>query len=110
MTHKEPRYKRYKYCARCCSWVPRSAEACPNCGYRQLRANVRFSASRKRKARRRQYTLAAALRLFHDLIVKGCAVEEALELVEAVTGFRFTLGEVEAMPPTRKILAEVKAE
>jgi hypothetical protein len=42
--------------------------------------------------------------------VKGCAVEEALELVEAVTGFRFTLGEVEAMPPTRKILAEVKAE
>jgi hypothetical protein len=42
--------------------------------------------------------------------VKGCAVEEALELVEAVTGFRFTLGEVEAMPLTRKILAEVKAE
>jgi len=95
VSNKEPRYKRYKYCARCCSWVPRNAESCPNCGYRQLRANVRFSPSRKRKARRRQYTLAAARRLFHDLIAKGCAVEEALELVEAVTGFRLGEKEVE---------------
>jgi ribosomal protein L40E len=91
----EPRYKRYKYCARCCSWVPRSAEACPNCGYRQLRASVRFSPSRKRKATRRQYTLAAARRLFHDLLTKGCSIEEALDLVEAVTGFRLSQKEVE---------------
>lgn len=95
MPNKEPRYKRYKYCARCCSWVPRSAEACPNCGYRQLRTSVRFSPSRKRKAKRRQYTLATALRLFNDLIVKGCAVEEALDLVEAVTGFRLSQKEME---------------
>jgi predicted amidophosphoribosyltransferase len=90
----EPRYKRYKYCARCCSWVPRSAEACPNCGYRQLRANVRFSPSRKRKAKRRQYTLAAARRLLNDLLAKGCSLEEALELVEAVTGYRLSEKEV----------------
>jgi predicted amidophosphoribosyltransferase len=95
VTHKEPRYKRYKYCAQCCSWVPRSAEACPNCGYRQLRGNVRFSPSRKKKANRRQYTLATALRLLNDLLAKGCAVEEALELVEAVTGFRLSEKEVE---------------
>ena len=91
----EPRYKRYKYCARCCSWVPRSAESCPNCGYRQLRANVRFSPSRKRKARRRQYTLATARRLLNDLLAKGCSLEEALELVEAVTGFRLSQKEIE---------------
>lgn len=95
MSNKEPRYKRYKYCARCCSWVPRNAEACPNCGYRQLRASVRFSPSRKRKARRRQYTLAAARRLFHDLLAKGCSLEEALDLVEAVTGFRLSQKEIE---------------
>ena len=94
MSNKEPRYKRYKYCARCCSWVPRNAEACPNCGYRQLRASVRFSPSRKRKASR-QYTLAAARRLFHDLLAKGCSLEEALDLVEAVTGFRLPEKEIE---------------
>jgi hypothetical protein len=85
--------------------VPRSAEACPNCGYRQLRGGARFSESRKRKINRcRRHTFDTALRLFHDLIVKSCAVEEALELVKAVTGFRLTPGEVEAIP-----LAEVKS-
>jgi predicted amidophosphoribosyltransferase len=95
MPNHNGRYKRYKYCARCCSWVPRSAEACPNCGYRQLRANVRFSPSRKRKARRRQYTLDTARRLFNDLIEKGCSMKEALDLVEAVTGFRLSQKEME---------------
>jgi hypothetical protein len=39
--------------------------------------------------------LAAARRLLNDLLAKGCSLEEALDLVEAVTGLRLPGREVE---------------
>jgi len=103
------RYKHYKFCKRCQAWFSRKYAMCPNCGG-HLRAAPRKAYCRRRYNNGRKYSRADAERIFERFLSRGYSPEEAAEATLAITGVRITSKEVEAMPPTRKILAEVKAE
>jgi hypothetical protein len=82
---------------------------CPNCGG-HLRAAPRKAYCRRHYHNGRKYSRADAERIFERLLSRGYSVEEAAEATLALTGVRIMSKEVEAVSPTRKILAEVKAE
>lgn len=91
----EQKYAMYRYCARCCRWVPRAIGRCPGCKNDNLRSVPRGK-SKKRRNLRRQHTLEDARRIFERFLSRGYSVEEAREATLAITGIEVRLAEVEA--------------
>jgi len=82
-------YRRRVYCSRCRKWFWRDEALgyCPYCG-NSVRTKPHSFHSKKRYIKTKVWTLDEAIKLYHHYLKNGCDKEEALELVEARTGYR----------------------
>jgi hypothetical protein len=83
-----PRYKIYRFCTKCNKWVPREYDYCPYCFKTQLKIRPKNQRYKKRYYSSKEWSLSEAERLFQRFIERGYGVDEALEYVEAISGYR----------------------
>jgi hypothetical protein len=83
-----PRYKIYRFCTKCHKWVPREYDYCPYCFKMQLKIRPKNQRYKKRYHSAKEWSLVEAEKLFQRFIERGYNVDEALEYVEAISGFR----------------------
>ncbi|HDD56868.1 MAG: hypothetical protein DRJ43_03135 [Thermoprotei archaeon] len=95
-------YEHLRYCPKCGKWYKAEdvLDLCPKCGC-PLRTAPRYQRFKRRYINTKKWSLAEAVEMFKRYVNDGCDVEEALELVEARTGFKLNppLLEVEVRSP-----------
>ena len=82
-------YNHLRYCPKCGVWYKAEdvLDLCPKCGC-PLRTAPRYQRFKRRYINIKEWSLAEAIEMFRKYRNDGCDLEEALELVEARTGFK----------------------
>jgi len=91
------RYLDYRYCWLCKTWVSRKYSFCPRCGNKELRSTPRMHVLRKKYNSAPRYSLQDAMDMYYRFLGRGYTVDEAVEAVEAITGFKLEPSKVEEL-------------
>jgi predicted amidophosphoribosyltransferase len=82
------RYRIFRFCRTCYKWIPRDYGFCPYCFRKSLKNRPKNQRCKERYNNSRVWSLDEAEELFEKFLEKGYYVDEAVEFVEAITGFK----------------------
>jgi len=82
------RYRDSKYCNYCRRWIPREYDYCPFCFRMHLKIRPRNQRCKKRYSNVKEWSFNEAEKLFQRFVERGYSIDEAVEFVEAISGFK----------------------